>query len=128
MFSFFRKKPADAQAAPAGTQSATLEPAGQQAAAEAAAAAAPQSPRRSWIERLRGGLRKTGSSITQVFSAARIDDALERSLARGVSECVDGLRGVRPGDARGRGPSDWATWGKVLRKTELERTAVDHAL
>jgi fused signal recognition particle receptor len=80
MFSFFRKKPADAQAAPAGTQSATLEPAGQQAAAEAAAAAAPQSPRRSWIERLRGGLRKTGSSITQVFSAARIDDALYDEL------------------------------------------------
>ncbi len=80
MFSFFRKKPADAQAAPAGTQSVTLEPAGPAAAAQPAAGAVPASPRRNWIERLRGGLRKTGSSITQVFSAARIDDALYDEL------------------------------------------------
>ncbi len=36
--------------------------------------------RRSWVERLRGGLRKTGSSITQVFTGTKIDDALYEEL------------------------------------------------
>ena len=36
--------------------------------------------RQSWVERLRGGLRKTGSSIAQVFTGARIDDALYEEL------------------------------------------------
>ena len=49
-------------------------------------AAAPSLPgdaepqRRSWTERLRSGLRKTGSSIAQVFTGARIDDALYDEL------------------------------------------------
>ncbi|MBS0448250.1 MAG: signal recognition particle-docking protein FtsY [Proteobacteria bacterium] len=33
-----------------------------------------------WLARLRGGLRKTGSSITQVFTGTRIDDALYEEL------------------------------------------------
>ena len=36
--------------------------------------------RRSWVERLRGGLRKTGSSITQVFTGTKIDEALYEEL------------------------------------------------
>ena len=36
--------------------------------------------RLSWVERLRGGLRKTGSSITQVFTGTKIDDALYEEL------------------------------------------------
>ena len=36
--------------------------------------------RRGWIDRLRGGLRKTGSSIAQVFTGAKIDDALYEEL------------------------------------------------
>jgi len=81
MFSFFRKKPAATQAAPAGTASATLDDTGAAGASPAAAeVATPPPPRRSWIERLRGGLRKTGSSITQVFSAACIDDELYEEL------------------------------------------------
>jgi fused signal recognition particle receptor len=79
MFSFFRKKAAEPQAASAVPESAATD-AGVAPAAEPAAHEDAQAQRRSWIERLRGGLRKTGSSITQVFSSARIDDALYDEL------------------------------------------------
>ncbi len=36
--------------------------------------------RRTWLDKLRGGLRKTGTSITQVFTGTRIDDALYEEL------------------------------------------------
>ena len=36
--------------------------------------------RQGWLDRLRGGLRKTGSSIAQVFTGTRIDDALYEEL------------------------------------------------
>jgi fused signal recognition particle receptor len=63
MFSFFRKK----------------------SGPEAPAAPVPEPPeppeqRQRWVDRLRGGLRKTGSSIAQVFTGARIDDALYDEL------------------------------------------------
>lgn len=34
----------------------------------------------SWLDRLRGGLRKTGSSLTQVFVGTKIDEALYQEL------------------------------------------------
>ena len=40
--------------------------------------AAPE--RRSWLDKLRTGLRKTGSSIAQVFTGTQIDDALYEEL------------------------------------------------
>jgi fused signal recognition particle receptor len=40
----------------------------------------PESARRSWMDKLRGGLRKTGSSIAQVFTGTQIDDALYEEL------------------------------------------------
>jgi fused signal recognition particle receptor len=63
MFSFFRNK--------TGLDAPPAAPVGEAAA---------QGPRRGWMERLRGGLRKTGSSIAQVFTGARIDDALYDEL------------------------------------------------
>jgi fused signal recognition particle receptor len=64
MFSFFKKK--------------TL---GEPAAAPAIApTAAPPSLRSTWLARLHSGLRKTGSSLTRVFSGTRIDDALYEEL------------------------------------------------
>jgi fused signal recognition particle receptor len=45
-----------------------------------AATEPPEAERRNWVERLRGGLRKTGSSITQVFTGTRIDEALYEEL------------------------------------------------
>ncbi len=68
MFSFFRKK--------SGPESAPAQPA---PAAEPSAQPLAE-PRQGWVERLRGGLRRTGSSITQVFTGARIDEALYDEL------------------------------------------------
>jgi fused signal recognition particle receptor len=89
MFSFFRRKPpanapaadtsapatAAAPAAPAAEASAPPEAAPAQSGAPAPAAA-----RAGWLDRLRSGLRRTGSSIAQVFTGTRIDDALYEEL------------------------------------------------
>ena len=40
----------------------------------------PMPPRKTWIEKLRLGLRKTGSSIATVFTGTQIDDALYEEL------------------------------------------------
>ena len=45
-----------------------------------APAAPPPQQRKSWTDRLRSGLRKTGAGIAQVFTGARIDDALYEEL------------------------------------------------
>ena len=37
-------------------------------------------PRKNWMDKLRQGLRKTGSSIAQVFTGTQIDDALYEEL------------------------------------------------
>ncbi len=42
--------------------------------------AAAEPPRQRWIDKLRNGLRKTGSSIAQVFTGTQIDDALYDEL------------------------------------------------
>lgn len=39
-----------------------------------------EAPRKSWMDKLRAGLRKTGSSIAQVFTGTQIDDALYEEL------------------------------------------------
>lgn len=84
MFSFFRKKTPPPQtpcAAPAPAPAAgPVEPTAPPAEAPAAAAAAEPIARRSWMERLRSGLRKTGSSLSQVFTGTRIDEALYEEL------------------------------------------------
>ncbi len=69
MFSFFKKKPAPEAASPI----AALPPV-------VAVNAEPEPERRSWVDKLRGGLRKTGSSIAQVFTGTQIDDALYEEL------------------------------------------------
>lgn len=73
MFSFFRKKPA-APAEPAVGSPATPD------AAPSAAPAAAEPERAGWFSRLRQGLRRTGSSIAQVFTGTKIDDALYEEL------------------------------------------------
>ncbi|WP_363302769.1 signal recognition particle-docking protein FtsY [Aquabacterium sp.] len=55
-------------------QAAPVEP------AMAPSAPAPVPERRSWLDKLRAGLRKTGSSIAQVFTGTQIDDALYEEL------------------------------------------------
>ncbi|MGY4827839.1 signal recognition particle-docking protein FtsY [Sphaerotilaceae bacterium SBD11-9] len=69
MFSFFKKKPVlpDAMApAVAASPVPPPEPA--------------QAERASWLDKLRGGLRKTSSGIARVFTGTQIDDALYEDL------------------------------------------------
>jgi len=78
MFSFFKKK----FGAPSEAVEAKSVPE-VEAAAEpllALAVVAEEAPRKSWMEKLRAGLRKTGSSIAQVFTGTQIDDALYEEL------------------------------------------------
>jgi fused signal recognition particle receptor len=71
-----------AEPAPKPAPQPAMQPALQPAPApEPAPAPAPEAqPRTGWVDRLRAGLRKTGTSITSVFVAAKIDDALYEEL------------------------------------------------
>ena len=75
MFSFFRKKPAAAPDVPAEVPAADLPPLVDPMPTEPDAA-----PRARWLDRLRSGLRKTGSSIATVFTGTRIDEDLYEAL------------------------------------------------
>jgi len=79
MFSFFKKKPVPASALVAPTAEVPVIP--------------PQvEPRRSWMDKLRQGLRKTGSSIAQVFTGTQIDDALYEELEAALLMADTGVR------------------------------------
>ncbi|HEX6708203.1 MAG TPA: signal recognition particle-docking protein FtsY [Albitalea sp.] len=101
MFSFFKKKnPADTAAAPAepespergwreklgfGAPAAAPEPAAVPVEPAPLPSLSPVSEpvpveRGTWLAKLRTGLRKTGSSIAQVFTGTQIDDALYEEL------------------------------------------------
>ncbi len=80
-------EPGEAPAVPAPAEPSVLPTSPEVAAApglaEAAAPAAvaePPEERRRWLDKLRGGLRKTGSAIAQVFTGTRIDEALYEEL------------------------------------------------
>ncbi len=67
MFSFFKKKPVAPDVAAAPVVVLVTPP--------------PPAPERSnWFDKLRGGLRKTSSSIARVFTGTQIDDALYEDL------------------------------------------------
>jgi fused signal recognition particle receptor len=93
MFSFIKKKlglggspaSADSAAAPAPQPVVIAKVDAPVVSAPAAAPApepapAPVVERRSWMDKLKAGLRKTGSSIAQVFTGTQIDDALYEEL------------------------------------------------
>ena len=48
--------------------------------------------RQSWLDKLRRGLRKTGSSIAQVFTGTQIDDALFEELESALLMADTGVR------------------------------------
>ncbi|WP_310389391.1 signal recognition particle-docking protein FtsY, partial [Roseateles sp.] len=52
----------------------------------------PTEPRRSWMDKLRQGLRKTGSSIAQVFTGTQIDDALYEELEAALLMADTGVK------------------------------------
>ena len=80
MFSFFKKKspPAEVPSPTAPAAVAPAEPHGSVPTPPTAAAA--PAARQGWLDRLKAGLRKTGSSITTVFTGTRIDDELYEEL------------------------------------------------
>ena len=82
MFSFFKKKPPQ-----------TLEV---QPVIEAALPLSPEvtaePTRRNWFDKLRAGLKKTGSSIAQVFTGTQIDDLLYEELEAALLMADTGVK------------------------------------
>ncbi|MBN9411417.1 MAG: signal recognition particle-docking protein FtsY [Burkholderiales bacterium] len=109
MFSFFRKKapaatpapavpdtPALPAAAPAGPVStAGPPPAIGTAPTPAAVEAEPIAARRGWMDRLRSGLKRTGSSIAEVFTGTQIDEALYEELEAALLMADTGTRATQ---------------------------------
>src|SRR3989442_11288635 len=89
MFSFFKKKP-PAQPAPAAPEAIapTPPPAPEPVVAE-------EPSRAGWLQRLHQGLRKTGSSIAQVFTGTQIDDALYEELEAALLMADAGVKATQ---------------------------------
>lgn len=96
MFSFFKKKspPPEVQSAPAQVAASAAAPAAQPVAAlePAVLVAAAPAARQGWLDRLKAGLRKTGSSITNVFTGTRIDDELYEELETALLMADTGVK------------------------------------
>lgn len=113
MFSFFKKKSPPPIQAVAATPPETLAqtaltpaPAATPLQTEALApAAAPEAPysapepmpvpepaRKSWVDKLKAGLRKTGASIATVFTGTQIDDALYEDLETALLMADTGVK------------------------------------
>jgi len=86
--------PPAAPAAPVVAEVATpaLVPAPVAAPAPAPEPAEAPVARRSWLDKLRAGLRKTGSSIAQVFTGTQIDDALYEELEAALLMADTGVK------------------------------------
>lgn len=74
MFSFLRRKLFSSPTPPEAPVVAEAAPVAQ------TAAEAPPPVRTSWLNKLKSGLARTGSSIAQVFTGTKIDDALYEEL------------------------------------------------
>jgi fused signal recognition particle receptor len=105
MFSFFKRKPA---ATPAPAQAPTVVAAppapAQQGGLIGSAlvqpieipAPAPLAPERQrWVDKLSAGLRKTGSSISLVFTGAQIDDQLYEELEGALLMADTGVKATQ---------------------------------
>jgi fused signal recognition particle receptor len=55
----------------------------------------PPAERKTWLDKLRSGLRKTGSSITQVFTGTRIDEALYEELEAALLMADAGVKATQ---------------------------------
>ena len=95
MFSFFRKKPPapdPVAPTPALPEPPTAPPVAEPAPPAAVAAAPLEAPRRSWMDKLKVGLRKTGSSLATVFTGTQIDDALYEDLETALLMADSGVK------------------------------------
>jgi fused signal recognition particle receptor len=61
-------------------------------AAPAEGPAAAAEPRKGWLDKLKAGLRKTGSSIATVFTGTQIDDALYEELETALLMADTGVK------------------------------------
>lgn len=107
MFSFLKKKFSSAkpEAAPAPAAPATPSakaPTGAKLPAPPAPATlvpvdkpAAESGRQGWLERLKQGLRKTGSSLSTVFTGTKIDDELYEELETALLMADTGTQGTQ---------------------------------
>jgi fused signal recognition particle receptor len=100
MFSFFKKKPAP----PPATPMPAAAPAAQGGSLIGSALVqpievpvpAPVAPERQrWMEKLSAGLRKTGSSISLVFTGAQIDDHLYEELESALLMADTGVKATQ---------------------------------
>jgi fused signal recognition particle receptor len=80
---------------PSGAQVFEVPEPAQAPAPEPQAPAQVAAQRRGWMERLRAGLRKTGSSIAQVFTGAQIDDALYEELESALLMADAGVKATQ---------------------------------
>ncbi len=80
MFSFFRKKPRPEAEPPAETDHPPKATTPEETLPDGPGVPAAVVPAVGWASRLRQGLRRTGSGITQVFTGTRIDEALYEDL------------------------------------------------
>ena len=87
MFSFFRKKTPQPLA-----EAVNAAPASQPEQAPGVPAVVATPARQSWMERLKSGLRKTGSSIATVFTGTQIDDNLYEELETALLMADTGVK------------------------------------
>jgi fused signal recognition particle receptor len=80
MFNFFKKKPAPEAVKEVITEKVPPSPVTSTADSPALIATEPAPKRQAWLDKLKAGLRKTGSSIATVFTGTQIDDALYEDL------------------------------------------------
>ena len=98
MFSFFKKKsPPESPpvTSAAGTSAVTPPAVPAAAAAHLPAAQPPAAERKSWLDKLKTGLRKTGSSIATVFTGTQIDDALYEELESALLMADTGVKATQ---------------------------------
>ena len=100
MFSFFKKKPkspvppvAPAVTLPVPPPAPTPETLALDATRSPAATAPPE--RKSWLDKLKTGLRKTGASIATVFTGTQIDDALYEDLESALLMADTGVKATQ---------------------------------
>jgi fused signal recognition particle receptor len=93
MFSFFKKK-SPPPASPVSTDAPVPVPAVATPLAPTSGQvpAVAEAPRSSWLQRLKSGLRKTGSSITTVFTGTQIDDNLYEELETALLMADTGVK------------------------------------
>lgn len=86
MFSFFKKKP------PVAASTASTVTPGTNPLPDTLTPPVAVSERRSWLDKLKTGLRKTGSSIATVFTGTQIDDALYEDLESALLMADTGVK------------------------------------